>query len=252
MLLKIRDLEKEYRLGKTSVPALRGLSFDVEAGDFVSIVGPSGCGKTTLLNIIGCIDKATRGTVLFDGIDVSTLTENQEADLRHSRIGFIFQSFNLVPVLSVTENIELPLLLTRLGKAERRARVGRLVELVGLSDCARHRPDELSGGQRQRVAIARAMVNNPSLIIADEPTANLDSENSRLVLEEMARLNREAGVSFIFSTHNPDILGYARQLIRLKDGRIEDGSGGLGGGPGGPIAGSQSANPSWTPAGTPA
>jgi putative ABC transport system ATP-binding protein len=221
MLLQIRELEKEYHLGKTIIPALRGLSFDIDNGDFVSIMGPSGCGKTTLLNIIGCIDKPTRGTVLFKGIDVSTLSENQEADLRQREIGFIFQSFNLVPVLSVCENIELPLLLGRHSKAERQARVTRLVELVGLNDCAKHKPDELSGGQRQRVAIARALVNNPSLIIADEPTANLDSENSRLILEEMARLNREEGVSFIFSTHNPDILPYAKRLIRLKDGQID-------------------------------
>jgi len=220
VLLQVHALEKDYHLGKTIIPALRGLSFNIAEGDFLSIMGPSGCGKTTLLNILGCIDKPSRGTVYFKGVDLSTLSENQEADLRHREIGFIFQSFNLVPVLTVAENIELPLLLGKAGKKERRKRVDELVRLVDLSEFAVHRPDELSGGQRQRVAIARALVNRPSLVIADEPTANLDSENARMVLEEMAKLNRQEGVSFIFSTHNPEILEYARRLIRLKDGLI--------------------------------
>jgi putative ABC transport system ATP-binding protein len=219
-LVEVRDLEKHYFLGRTVVPALRGVTFSVEPGEFISIMGPSGCGKTTLLNMIGCIDRPTRGTALIEGRDVSTLRDAEEADIRLHKIGFIFQSFNLIPVLTVFENIELPMILARFPKEQRREQVGRLARVVGLTDHLRHRPDELSGGQRQRVAIARALVNNPVLVIADEPTANLDSETSGSILEAMSDLNRNNAVTFIFSTHDPDVTKYARREIRLRDGII--------------------------------
>ncbi|HUX36929.1 MAG TPA: ABC transporter ATP-binding protein [Rectinemataceae bacterium] len=219
-LLEVKGVTKDYRLGKTSIHALRGVDFTVEAGDFLSIVGPSGCGKTTLLNIIGCIDRPSSGTVLLDGVDVSTFDDDGEADTRLARIGFIFQSFNLVGVLDVRENIEFPLILAKLPKAERAKRIDRLVELVGLGDFVKHKPDELSGGQRQRVAIARALVNRPSLVIADEPTANLDSATSTTIMEAMKALNDEEGVTFIFSTHNELIERYAKRVLSIRDGLI--------------------------------
>ena len=219
-LLEIEEVKKDYHLGKTVIHALGGVSFSVEKGDFISIVGPSGCGKTTLLNIIGCIDKPSSGKVLFESSDMAELSDNQEAGIRLNRIGFIFQSFNLVPVLSCFENIEFPLILAGVPGKKRRERVDHLIQLVGLEEFARHKPDELSGGQRQRVAIARALINRPSLVIADEPTANLDSATGDMVLETMARMNREEKVTFIFSTHNPEIMRYARRVIKLKDGVI--------------------------------
>jgi len=219
-ILEVRGVTKDYRLGKTTIHALRGVDFSVLPGDFVSIVGPSGCGKTTLLNIIGCIDKASSGTVILGGEDVSTFDDDREADTRLGSIGFIFQSFNLVGVLDVRENIEFPLILAKVPKAERAARVDRLVELVGLREFVDHKPDELSGGQRQRVAIARALVNSPSIVIADEPTANLDSATSTTIMEAMKRLNEDEKVTFIFSTHNELIERYAKRVLSIKDGVI--------------------------------
>ena len=216
----VRDVTKNYQLGKTLIPALKGVSFDIHEGEFLSIVGPSGCGKSTLLNLIGCIDKATSGTVTFQGVDLASLNDDQEADIRLNNIGFIFQSLNLVAVLNVVENIEFPLLMRKVPKAERRKIVEHLIDVVGLSEFVGHKPDELSGGQRQRVAIARALVNQPRLVIADEPTANLDSETSMTIMEAMKRLNSEDKVSFIFSTHNELIEKYAKRVIRLKDGLI--------------------------------
>jgi len=226
-LLHVEGINKDYHLGKAVIHALKDVSFTIGHGDFVSIVGPSGCGKTTLLNILGCIDKQTTGKVSFEGQDLSKLSDNQEADIRLGKIGFIFQSFNLVPVLTCFENIEFPLILAGVNGRERKKRVLRLVEMVGLQDFIAHKPDELSGGQRQRVAIARALVNSPALVIADEPTANLDSVTGGAILETMAALNREDKVTFIFSTHNPEIMRYAHRIIRLKDGvitGIEEGS----------------------------
>lgn len=219
-LLRINAVDKDYYLGKTVIHALKKVSFSIEAGDFLSIVGPSGCGKTTLLNILGCIDTPSAGEVFFEDQNLADLNDNQEADIRLEKIGFIFQSFNLVPVLSCFENIELPLILSGKDKAERRKRVEHLIDLVGLSEYARHKPDELSGGQRQRVAIARALVNRPALVIADEPTANLDSATGGGILKTMADLNREERVTFIFSTHNPEIMQYAKRIVRLKDGEV--------------------------------
>jgi len=223
-ILSVRNVKKDYQLGRTQIPALKGLSFDINEGEFLSIVGPSGCGKSTLLNIIGCIDKPTSGTVMFQGTDLSTLNDDQEADIRLNKIGFIFQSFNLVAVLDVRENIEFPLLMNRVPRAERRKTVDRLIDIVGLSEFVGHKPDELSGGQRQRVAIARALVNNPRLVIADEPTANLDSDTSVRIMEVMKHLNDHEKVSFIFSTHNDLIEKYAKRVIRLKDGLMVDDS----------------------------
>jgi putative ABC transport system ATP-binding protein len=219
-ILEVTGVTKDYHLGKTVIHALRGVDFSVAPGDFVSIVGPSGCGKTTLLNIIGCIDKPTAGRVAIGGVDISTFDDDRESDTRLERIGFIFQSFNLVAVLDVRENIEFPLILAKVPKAERTRRIDHLVELVGLGEFVKHRPDELSGGQRQRVAIARALVNNPSIIIADEPTANLDSVTSTAIMEAMKRLNEEEKVTFIFSTHNELIEKYAKRVLSIKDGVI--------------------------------
>jgi putative ABC transport system ATP-binding protein len=223
-MISVRDVKKDYQLGKTLIPALKGISFDIREGEFLSIVGPSGCGKSTLLNILGCIDKATSGTVTFQGIDLAGLNDDQEADIRLNKIGFIFQSFNLVAVLNVRENVEFPLIMTGVPKAVRRKTVDRLVDLVGLKEFVDHKPDELSGGQRQRVAIARALVNNPRLVIADEPTANLDSVTSVKIMEVMKELNDHEKVSFIFSTHNDLIEKYAKRVIRLKDGLVVGGS----------------------------
>lgn len=225
-LISVKDIKKDYHLGKTKIHALRGVSFDIFEGEFLSIVGPSGCGKTTLLNIIGCIDKPTSGQVSFQGQDVATFTDDQEADTRLDKIGFIFQSFNLIPVLTVQENIEFPMILKKVPKTERREKVENLIESVGLTQFALHKPDELSGGQRQRVAIARALVNDPALVIADEPTANLDSATGMKVLEVMRELNEKNKVTFIFSTHNQDVMKYAKRIINLKDGLVRDIQGG--------------------------
>jgi len=219
-IISVRNVKKDYLLGKTIIPALKGISFDIHEGEFLSIVGPSGCGKSTMLNILGCIDKATSGQVTFQGTDLSTLNDDQEADIRLNKIGFIFQSFNLVAVLDVRENVEFPLLLKKVAPAQRRKIVDRLIDLVGLGEFANHKPDELSGGQRQRVAIARALVNSPRLVIADEPTANLDSDTSVKIMEVMKALNDHEKVSFIFSTHNDLIEKYARRVIRFRDGLI--------------------------------
>jgi len=220
-LITVEGVKKDYTLGKTTIHALRGIDFSVETGEFLSIVGPSGCGKTTLLNLIGCIDTPTEGTITFEGTDIAGLDDNEEADMRLNKIGFIFQSFNLIPVLTITENVEFPMILSGIPKARRRRRALELLEAVELSDYAGHKPDELSGGQRQRVAIARALVNKPRLIIADEPTANLDSETSRTIMSVMQRLNEREKVTFLFSTHNPLVIDYAHRIIELEDGRIK-------------------------------
>lgn len=219
-MIRCEHVTKTYQLGKTSIEALRDINLEIGEGSFVSIVGPSGCGKTSLLNIIGCIDRPTDGRVFLEEQAVDRLGDNREAETRLHTIGFIFQSFNLIPVLDIAENIEFPLILAKRSKAERRKRVEYLIELVGLADVVEHRPDELSGGQRQRVAIARALANNPKLVIADEPTANLDSKTSAMVLEAMRELNKKERVTFLFSTHDPEIMKYADRKIHLLDGEI--------------------------------
>jgi putative ABC transport system ATP-binding protein len=219
-LIVLDDVKKDYALGKTVIHAIRGITLEVGEGDFLSIVGPSGCGKTTLLNMIGCIDQPSEGRILFQGKDLETLSDNAQAEIRLRKIGFIFQSFNLIPVLNIFENIELPLIVARVPRPKRKERVVYLVRAVGLEEFAGHKPDELSGGQRQRVAIARALVNSPDLVIADEPTANLDSATGDAILSVMERLNREEKVTFIFSTHNPAVMRFARRVVTLKDGTI--------------------------------
>ncbi|MFY0529939.1 ABC transporter ATP-binding protein [Archangium gephyra] len=222
-IVSLTDVTKTYTLGKVEVPALRGLSLEVYPGEFISIAGPSGSGKTTALNLIGCVDTASSGVVRVDGQDTKKLSERQLTDLRLHTIGFIFQSFNLVSVLSVYQNVEFPLLLQRkLGADERRQRVLTLLEQVGLDKHAKHRPNELSGGQRQRVAVARALVTRPKLVLADEPTANLDSVTGQTIIDLMKELNRKEGTTFIFSTHDAKVMNHANAVVRLADGKILD------------------------------
>jgi putative ABC transport system ATP-binding protein len=225
-IVQLQDVHKVYPLGQTEVLAVNGVSFDIERGDFISIAGPSGSGKSTILNLIGCIDTPTSGAVLIDGQQTGGLTDRQITTLRHSFIGFIFQSFNLVPVLNVFENIEFPLLLGKKvpAKAERRDYVDFLIGEVGLAKWHDHRPNELSGGQRQRVAIARALVTKPQIVLADEPTANLDSKTGNAIIELMKKVNRDLETTFIFSTHDPSIVEIADHVIRLHDGLVVENS----------------------------
>ncbi len=223
-IVSIKDVHKEYPLDKVVVPALRGVNLSVAPGDFLSIVGPSGSGKTTLLNLIGCVDVATAGTVLVDGHDTKRLNDRQLTDLRLNTLGFIFQSFNLVPVFSVFQNVEFPLLLQRrLSARERAKRVDELLAKVGLDTHSKHRPSELSGGQRQRVAVARALVGRPKIVLADEPTANLDSVTGETIIDLMKEMNREELTTFIFSTHDAKVMSHANSVVRLADGRIANG-----------------------------
>jgi putative ABC transport system ATP-binding protein len=223
VIVSVKNAVKNYTLGKVVVPALRGVSLDVYEGEFLSIAGPSGSGKTTLLNLIGCVDTPTSGTVEVAGHDTSRLKERALTNLRLNTIGFIFQSFNLVPVLSVLQNVELPLLLQRrLGGNDRKKRVLDLLDRVGLHDYARHRPTELSGGQRQRVAIARALVTRPQLVLADEPTANLDSVTGQNIIDLMKELNQSEKTTFIFSTHDARVMSHASAVVRLADGKLVD------------------------------
>ena len=221
-IVSVKDAVKEYTLGKVVVPALRGVTLDVHEGEFLSIAGPSGSGKTTLLNLIGCVDVPTAGTVEVAGKDTHKLNERELTRLRLETIGFIFQSFNLVSVLNVLQNVELPLLLQRASTRERQQRVLALLERVGLRDYAHHRPSELSGGQRQRVAIARALVTQPKLVLADEPTANLDSVTGQKIIDLMKELNRTEHTTFIFSTHDARVMAHASSVVRLADGKLAE------------------------------
>ena len=220
-IVSIVNVTKDYHLDKVVVPALRGVDLRVAPGDFISIAGPSGSGKTTLLNLIGCVDVATSGTVTINGHDTKSLSDRQLTDLRLDTLGFIFQSFNLVPVLSVFQNVEFPLLLQRrLGASARAVRVNALLARVGLDKHAQHRPSELSGGQRQRVVIARALVTAPKIVLADEPTANLDSKTGDAIIDLMKEMNRAEKTTFIFSTHDAKVMAHANTIVRLADGRI--------------------------------
>jgi putative ABC transport system ATP-binding protein len=222
-VVEIRNLVKDYPLGNTVVHALRGVDLDIPQGALMSIVGPSGSGKTTLLNIIGCVDTASSGTVKVGGDETTTLSDRKLTGLRLRTIGFIFQTFNLVPVLTALENVEFPLLLQGgRSNAQVREKARQLLSSVGLSGHERHKPAELSGGQRQRVAIARALVADPSIVLADEPTANLDSETGEQILQLMQSMNAERGTTFIFSTHDPQVLRYAKTVVRIHDGRIQE------------------------------
>jgi putative ABC transport system ATP-binding protein len=220
-IVAVHDVSKVYKLGKTEVHALRGVSLEIHRGEFMSIAGPSGSGKTTLLNLVGCVDTPTSGEVVVDGKDTRALSERALTDLRLRRIGFIFQTFNLVQVLSVFQNVEFPLLLQGgLGRRQREERVRGLLEAVGLADHARHRPSELSGGQRQRVAVARALVTRPALVLADEPTANLDSATGATIIDLMKDMNARDGTTFLFSTHDPKVMAHATAIVRIADGQV--------------------------------
>ncbi len=215
---KIENVSRVYKIGEVETYALRGVNLTIENGEFTALVGPSGSGKTTLLQLIGCLDQPTGGSVWVNGNDVTRLNRNQRADIRKGHIGFIFQFFALIPTLSAYENIEMPLLLNGHSAKERHERVMELLKAVDLLDRKDNRPDQMSGGQQQRVAIARALAPKPALILADEPTANLDTTNGEQVMEIMTRLNKETGVTFVFATHDPRVIKYARRVVTLRDG----------------------------------
>lgn len=229
-LIMAQDLIKVYKMGEVQVKALNGIDLQIEEGSFIAFVGPSGSGKTTLLNLIGCLDKPTSGELLVAGLDVSSLDRIKAARFRGENIGFIFQDFNLLPVLTAFENVEYPLLMVQnFPAAERRKRVTNLLEVVGIADQRDKFPDQLSGGQKQRVAIARALVSYPKLVLADEPTANLDHEMAHSILAVMKKMNRELGTSFIFSTHDSRIMGEADIVVSLDDGKLAVNKGMTGG-----------------------
>ena len=221
-ILKMENTSKTYQSNKIEVKALSDFSLTVEAGEFLALAGPSGSGKTTALNLIGCLDNPTSGKLFIDDVDISTKSTSDLAILRRNEIGFIFQTFNLIPTLTAFENVELPLILKGdLDQKKRKIAVERILTEVGLEDLMNRKPSEMSGGQQQRVAIARALVKEPKLILADEPTANLDSETGRSILELMANLNKEKSVTFIFSTHDSMVMDFAKRTIMLKDGKIQ-------------------------------
>ena len=222
-VVSLVDVNKNYVLGNTIVHALNKVSLEVKAGEFISIAGPSGSGKTTLLNLIGCVDVATTGQVIINGRDTQNLLDRELTNLRLNTIGFIFQSFNLVSVLNVFQNVEFPLLLqNKLNPEERKVRVMELLKKVGIDNHSKHRPNELSGGQRQRVAIARALVTKPKLVLADEPTANLDSRTGETIIDLMKEMNEMEKTTFIFSTHDARVMAHANTIINIADGQIVD------------------------------
>jgi putative ABC transport system ATP-binding protein len=219
--IRLENVHKTYRLGDTLVPALRGATLELRRGEFTALVGPSGSGKSTLLNMVGCIDEPDEGAVLVEGSDVAHLSDDERSRLRNERIGFIFQSFNLIPVLDVYENVELPLLINdRIPASERHDRVLQAIRDVELGEYVRHLPDKLSGGQRQRVAIARALVTSPLLVLADEPTANLDSGTTHRIIDLMIALNEARKVTFFFSTHDEKLMSRVARVVHISDGAI--------------------------------
>jgi putative ABC transport system ATP-binding protein len=217
-VIEIQNVKKIYQMGDVQVPALNGVSLNVEKGEMVAIIGPSGSGKSTLMNIIGCLDTPTSGSYILDGVDVSKMTDDEQALIRNKKIGFVFQQFNLLPRTPALDQVELPMVYA--GASDRKARARQALEAVGLGDRLHHRPTELSGGQQQRVAIARALVNNPSILLADEPTGNLDSKAGREVMAIFQRLNRERGITVILVTHEPAIAAHTHRIIRIRDGMI--------------------------------
>jgi len=220
LVIDTRDISKIYQMGDLQVHALRGASFQVSRGELVAIMGPSGSGKSTLMNILGCLDQPTSGEYFLEGMEIDQLDDNQLAEIRSKRIGFVFQTFNLLPRTTALSNVELPLVYGGLGGRRRRERAVAALEAVGLGDRLHHRPNELSGGQQQRVAIARALINEPSIILADEPTGNLDSKSGAEIMAIFQRLNEEQGITIIFVTHEPEIAQHTRRIVRLSDGRI--------------------------------
>lgn len=219
-IIEARDIHKEYRMGTQTVHALRGVSFEIKKNEYVAIMGPSGSGKSTMMNIIGCLDTPSKGDYILNGHDVKKLSDNQLAEVRNREIGFVFQTFNLLPRSTALANVELPLIYSGVRSADRKKRAVEVLEKVGLGDRMDHKPNELSGGQRQRVAIARALVNNPSILLADEPTGNLDSKTGQEIMELFEDLYK-AGNTIILVTHEEDIAAHARRIIRLRDGLLE-------------------------------
>lgn len=222
MNIRLNSVTKEYRLGQTTVHALRNVSLEIKQGEFVTVVGPSGSGKSTLLHILGALDTPTTGEVWMDDTLVNNWSDNRLAAMRRDSIGFIFQSFNLIPVLSVYGNVEFPLLLKKVPKKEREERVNAILKRVGLADRVKHKTEELSGGQRQRVAIARALVTNPGVILSDEPTANLDSKTGREIIDLMQQLNADNKVTLLFATHDPSIVAHADRVVSILDGGLHE------------------------------
>ncbi|NOY05824.1 MAG: ABC transporter ATP-binding protein [Chlorobi bacterium] len=220
-IIEIQDVEKIYQDNGVPVHALRGITMNVERGEFLVIAGPSGSGKTTLLNVIGALDTPTRGKVYLEGEDLSTKSRNEIASIRLHKLGFVFQAYNLIPVLSALENIEFTMMLRGIPEKERHERAMALMEELDIAELANKRPHEMSGGQQQRVAVARAMVNDPSIILADEPTANLDTKTGANLLDLMQRMNEEKNLTFVFSSHDPQVIERAKRLLLLKDGLIE-------------------------------
>jgi putative ABC transport system ATP-binding protein len=219
-VIQLENVSKIYTIGSVETRALDHVSLQIEEGEFTALVGPSGSGKTTILQLMGCLDKPDQGVIKINGRDVTRFKPNQRADLRRELIGFIFQFFALVPVLTAYENVELPLLLNSVSPAERRKRTLEMLEAVDLADRSDHRPDQLSGGEQQRVAIARALAPRPALVLADEPTANLDTTNGTQAMEIMQHLNEQTGTAFIFATHDPRVMEFARRVVRLQDGQV--------------------------------
>ncbi|HOK42918.1 MAG TPA: ABC transporter ATP-binding protein [Thermoclostridium caenicola] len=220
-MIRIENVTKVYRNGEIQLTALKGVSLHVKPGEFVAVMGPSGCGKSTLMNLLGCLDSITSGKYILNGKDVSTLSGNELAYIRNKEIGFVFQSFNLLPRMTILENVELPMVYAGVPARERRARALEALARVDLSERIKHRPSEISGGQRQRVAIARAIVNKPSVILADEPTGNLDTKVTVEIMRIIQQLNDE-GVTVLMVTHEPDVANYAKRIVRMKDGCIID------------------------------